>query len=77
MARAFVFPGQGSQAVGMGVSLAEAFPAARELFATLDEKQKDAAEDVLPGLGGFGARAGGGFGSGMMHGWGRGGPGWR
>ena len=34
MARAFVFPGQGSQAVGMGKALAEAFPQAR---AVLDE----------------------------------------
>jgi [acyl-carrier-protein] S-malonyltransferase len=40
MARAFVFPGQGSQAVGMGVSLAEAFPAARELFEEVDEALK-------------------------------------
>ena len=29
MAVAFVFPGQGSQAVGMGKALAEAFAAAR------------------------------------------------
>jgi [acyl-carrier-protein] S-malonyltransferase len=34
MARAFVFPGQGSQAVGMGKALADAFPQAR---AVLDE----------------------------------------
>jgi [acyl-carrier-protein] S-malonyltransferase len=40
MARAFVFPGQGSQAVGMGVSLAEAFPAAREVFQEVDEALK-------------------------------------
>lgn len=35
--RAFVFPGQGSQAVGMGKELAEAFPAAREVFEEIDE----------------------------------------
>ena len=35
--RAFVFPGQGSQAVGMGAELAEAFPAAREVFQEVDE----------------------------------------
>ncbi|MDD2870289.1 ACP S-malonyltransferase [Neomegalonema sp.] len=37
MARAFVFPGQGSQTVGMGRTLAEAFPAAREVFQEVDE----------------------------------------
>lgn len=37
MKRAFVFPGQGSQAVGMGQSLAAAFPAARRLFDEIDE----------------------------------------
>jgi [acyl-carrier-protein] S-malonyltransferase len=36
MAVAFVFPGQGSQAVGMGKALAEAFPAARQLFDEVD-----------------------------------------
>lgn len=41
MARAFVFPGQGSQAVGMGRELAEAFPAAREVFGEVDEALKD------------------------------------
>lgn len=40
MARAFVFPGQGSQAVGMGQALAEAFPAAREVFEEVDEALK-------------------------------------
>ena len=37
MTRAFVFPGQGSQAVGMGRALAEAFPAAREMFEEIDD----------------------------------------
>jgi len=35
--RAFLFPGQGSQAVGMGVALAEASRAARDVFAEVDE----------------------------------------
>ncbi|MGB7035786.1 MAG: ACP S-malonyltransferase [Xanthobacteraceae bacterium] len=36
MTTAFVFPGQGSQAVGMGKSLAEAYPAARRVFDEVD-----------------------------------------
>ena len=35
--RAFVFPGQGSQFIGMGKDLAEAFPAAREVFQEIDD----------------------------------------
>ena len=37
MARAFVFPGQGSQAVGMGQSLFAAFPVARETLEEVDD----------------------------------------
>ena len=36
MALAFTFPGQGSQAVGMGKDLADAFPEARAVFAEVD-----------------------------------------
>lgn len=35
--RAFVFPGQGSQKVGMGAELAAASPAAREVFEEVDD----------------------------------------
>ncbi len=37
MAKAFVFPGQGSQAVGMGLELKQSFAAAREVFEEVDD----------------------------------------
>src|SRR5205823_12913028 len=37
MTRAFIFPGQGSQAVGMGKGLGESFAAAREVFEEVDD----------------------------------------
>ena len=40
MSLAFLFPGQGSQAVGMGAELAQAFAAARAVFEEVDEALK-------------------------------------
>ena len=40
MSRAFVFPGQASQAVGMGREVAEAFAVAKEIFEEVDEALK-------------------------------------
>jgi [acyl-carrier-protein] S-malonyltransferase len=37
MSVAFIFPGQGSQAVGMGADLAKTYPAARAVFDEIDE----------------------------------------
>ncbi|MBM3617379.1 MAG: ACP S-malonyltransferase, partial [Alphaproteobacteria bacterium] len=37
MSKAFVFPGQGSQTVGMGKALAENFASARHVFAEVDD----------------------------------------
>ena len=37
MTRAFLFPGQGAQTIGMGRDMAEAYPQARAVFAEVDE----------------------------------------
>ena len=37
MSRAFVFPGQGAQTIGMGRALAQAYPAARAVFDEVDD----------------------------------------
>ncbi|NCC21236.1 MAG: [acyl-carrier-protein] S-malonyltransferase [Alphaproteobacteria bacterium] len=47
MTRAFLFPGQGSQFVGMGKDLAEAFPAARQTFEEVDDALGDHLSRVM------------------------------
>lgn len=37
MSRAFVFPGQGAQTIGMGQALAEAYPSAKAIFEEVDD----------------------------------------
>jgi [acyl-carrier-protein] S-malonyltransferase len=37
MTRAFLFPGQGSQKIGMGFGLADAFASARDVFQEVDD----------------------------------------
>ncbi len=49
MAVAYVFPGQGSQAVSMGKALAENFPAARAVFAEVDEALGEKLSDIIFG----------------------------
>jgi [acyl-carrier-protein] S-malonyltransferase len=47
MANAFVFPGQGSQSVGMGKALADAFPVARQVFEEVDTALGEALSRVI------------------------------
>jgi [acyl-carrier-protein] S-malonyltransferase len=47
MSIAFTFPGQGSQAVGMGKDLAEAFPEARAVFEEVDEALGQKLSDIM------------------------------
>jgi [acyl-carrier-protein] S-malonyltransferase len=47
MTTAFVFPGQGSQAVGMGKALADAFPSARRVFEEIDAALGERLSDII------------------------------
>jgi [acyl-carrier-protein] S-malonyltransferase len=47
MSIAFTFPGQGSQAVGMGKDLAEAYPEARAVFEEVDEALGQKLSDIM------------------------------
>ena len=49
MAFAFIFPGQGSQAVGMGKELADAFPAAKAVFDEVDAALGEKLSDLIWG----------------------------
>jgi [acyl-carrier-protein] S-malonyltransferase len=47
MSIAFTFPGQGSQSVGMGKDLAEAFPEARAVFAEVDDALDQKLSEIM------------------------------
>lgn len=47
MSRAYVFPGQGAQAIGMGQALAEAYPAAKAVFDEVDEALGEKLSDLI------------------------------
>lgn len=47
MSRAFVFPGQGAQTIGMGKDLADAYPAARAVFEEVDEALGESLSGVI------------------------------
>ncbi|HCP80688.1 MAG TPA: [acyl-carrier-protein] S-malonyltransferase [Octadecabacter sp.] len=45
--RAFVFPGQGAQTIGMGQALAEAYPAAKAVFDEVDDALDEKLSDLI------------------------------
>ena len=47
MGIAFTFPGQGSQAVGMGRDLADAFPEARDVFHEVDDALEQKLSSIM------------------------------
>ncbi|QFT93363.1 Malonyl CoA-acyl carrier protein transacylase [Roseovarius sp. THAF9] len=47
MSKAFVFPGQGAQTVGMGKALADAYPSAKAVFDEVDEALGEKLSDLI------------------------------
>ena len=47
MTKAFVFPGQGAQTIGMGRDLAEAYPQAKAVFDEVDEALGEKLSDLI------------------------------
>ncbi|SLN45933.1 Malonyl CoA-acyl carrier protein transacylase [Roseovarius albus] len=47
MGRAFVFPGQGAQTIGMGKALADAYPAAKVVFDEVDDALGEKLSDLI------------------------------
>jgi [acyl-carrier-protein] S-malonyltransferase len=47
MSRAFVFPGQGAQTIGMGQALAQAYPSARAVFDEVDSALGEKLSDLI------------------------------
>ena len=47
MSRAFVFPGQGAQAIGMGKALAESFPAAKAVYEEVDAALGESLSELI------------------------------
>ena len=47
MSRAFVFPGQGAQSIGMGADLAENYSGAREIFEEVDDALGEKLSDLI------------------------------
>ncbi len=47
MSRAFIFPGQGAQTIGMGAALADAYPAAKAVFDEVDDALGEKLSDLI------------------------------